>query len=250
MSEDVTDEIIDGSADDAAIARKRRIDTIARARQTVLRIDAQLARARAERTLAAVEARQQRDAHERVHKDHLDSRANHQSATEQRLRRRHDEAMARARQILGHAQVYRSTDDSVSADGAFDFVLTTSAPDRYGDVVMLEGLDLDNFLSNPICLWRHDQNVPIGFWQDTHIAGDELRARLELLPKGTSAKADEIRKLVAAGVLRAASIGIRLIETERRAGSRTGGRVFLKSELMEASLVPLGANGLAVRRLG
>jgi hypothetical protein len=185
--------------------------------------------------------------------DYSDNRVNHWRRDErskaERTKRRYDDAMARARRILGQPQVYRSTDDSSSEDDAFDFVLSTSAPDRYDNVVNLRGLDLESFLLNPICFWNHDQSFPIGFWQDTRIAGDELHARLELLPEGTTAKVDEIRKLVVAGVLRAASVGLRPIETERRPGSKNGGRDFLKSELVEASLVPIGAHPSALRAI-
>ncbi len=103
---------------------------------------------------------------------------------------------------------------------------------------------------NPIALWQHDKNFPIGFWGDLRVEDAALRGKLRLAPKGASVRIDEIRSLVEAGVLRAVSVGFRSLEEERRPGSKSGGKIYLKSELMEASLVsiPANPNALAIAR--
>ena len=80
------------------------------------------------------------------------------------------------------------------------------------------------------------------------VEAGELRGRLKLAPEGTSPRIDEIRKLVQAKVLKATSIGFMPVESEpivNARGSQTGTR-FLRSELVEISLVSTPADGNAV----
>ena len=77
-----------------------------------------------------------------------------------------------------------------------------------------------------------------------------LRGQLVLAREGASSRVDEIRELVEAGILRAVSVGFRPLEYAARPGSKSGGKIYLRSELMEASLVsiPANPNALAVAR--
>jgi hypothetical protein len=76
-----------------------------------------------------------------------------------------------------------------------------------------------------------------------------LRGHLQIAPEGTSDRLDEIKKLIDCGVLRACSVGFRSIESKPRAGS-SGGTVYVRSELVETSLVsvPANVNALAIAR--
>jgi methylphosphotriester-DNA--protein-cysteine methyltransferase len=77
------------------------------------------------------------------------------------------------------------------------------------------------------------------------VEGNELRGRLKLAPEGTSPRIDEIRRLVEAKVLKSTSIGFMPVEAEpivSNDGRRTGGMRYLRSELIEISLVSTPAN--------
>ena len=109
-----------------------------------------------------------------------------------------------------------------------------------------------NFKKNPIALFNHDPNFPIGRWMDLGVRGGRLSGFLNLAPKGTSARIDEIRALRDAGILCATSVGFLPLERGPRTknGSGIGGNLYTKQELVEASLVavPANPNTLAVAR--
>ena len=74
-----------------------------------------------------------------------------------------------------------------------------------------------------------------------------MRGELELAPKGTSDRIDEIRALIDAGILKAVSVGFRPVESKPRKESDWG-VFFTKAELVETSVVsvPANPNALAV----
>jgi HK97 family phage prohead protease/HK97 family phage major capsid protein len=130
-----------------------------------------------------------------------------------------------------------------------DFVLSDETPDRMDDVILSDGWDLKNFKRNPIALFNHNSDFPIGKWSDLRVESKQLRGHLELAPFGTSDRIDEIRKLIDAGILRAVSVGFKPLETKQREGSDYG-YTFVRSELVETSLVsvPANPNALAVAK--
>jgi HK97 family phage major capsid protein/HK97 family phage prohead protease len=133
-----------------------------------------------------------------------------------------------------------------------EFVLSDETPDRMGDVISSTGWELSNFLKNPIALFNHNSNFPIGRWHNLRVEKGGLRGRLEVAPKGTSQRIDEIRKLIDVGILRAVSVGFRPVEQQPRKSSKGDllGLHFVKQELVETSLVsvPANPNALAVAK--
>jgi HK97 family phage prohead protease/HK97 family phage major capsid protein len=108
---------------------------------------------------------------------------------------------------------------------------------------------LENFRKNPIALFGHRSDFPIGKWKNLRVDDKQLKGHLQLAPKGTSDRIDEIRKLVEAGILQAVSVGFRPIEHSDRKGTKFG-TTFTKCELVETSLVsvPANPNALAVAK--
>lgn len=143
------------------------------------------------------------------------------------------------------SMIHKAVTAEVSDD--LTFVLSDATVDRYGDVIEAEGWDLRWFKRNPIALFGHSSDFPIGTWTDVRVEGGKLLGRLELAAEGTSARIDELRRLVAQKVLRAVSVGFKPVESEPIRG---GGVRYIKSELMETSLVSVPANpaALAVAR--
>jgi HK97 family phage major capsid protein/HK97 family phage prohead protease len=134
-----------------------------------------------------------------------------------------------------------------------EFVLSDETPDRMGEVIMSSGWDLSAFKNNPICLFGHNPNFAIGKWHNLRVEGRSLRGNLELAPKGTSQRIDEIRSLIDAGILKAVSVGFRPLDSEPLDPKDRGmfaPQRYLKHELVECSVVavPANRNALAVMK--
>ena len=131
------------------------------------------------------------------------------------------------------------------SDGSegLEFILSNATIDRYGDSIVADGWDLRNFSKNPIALFNHNSDFPIGKWERLGVKDGALRGHLKMAPKGTSARIDELHSLISAGILRSVSVGFMPIESEMM---DKGGRKYLKCELVETSLVSVPANPDAV----
>lgn len=134
-------------------------------------------------------------------------------------------------------------------DNPFEFIMSDETVDRLGDVIALDGWQLGNFRKNPIALFGHDSRFVVGKWINVGVRDGALRGTLELLP-AVSERLREIDSALAAGVLRAVSVGFRAIAVEPIEGSNVGGLRFTKTELVECSLVavPANPNALAVAK--
>lgn len=136
---------------------------------------------------------------------------------------------------------------TVAERDGLDFVLSDETVDRYGDVIEAKGWDLRTFKKNPIALWAHDSRSVIGTWENVRVEGKRLIGRLKFAAKGTSDRIDELISLVEQGILRAVSVGFRPLEAEPLDKERPyGPQKYVKSELLETSLVAVPANPAAL----
>ena len=138
---------------------------------------------------------------------------------------------------------------ATKAGNGWNFVMSDSSIDRMGETINVDGWNIDNFKSNPIALFSHDARFIVGQWHDIHVKGGQLRGRLELAPEGTSARIDEIRRLVEADILRAVSVGFKSLKKEpldERSDPFFGPFRYLQQELVECSLVAVPANAGAL----
>jgi HK97 family phage major capsid protein/HK97 family phage prohead protease len=126
----------------------------------------------------------------------------------------------------------------------FTFVASTDAVDRMGDVIDQNGWKLADFRKNPIALWMHNHEAPIGVWENIKVEAGKLVAKLKLAALGTNATADMVRALIEQRILRAVSVGFLPIEYEPikdAKGQSTGGYRFTKVDLLEISVVSVPA---------
>ena len=114
---------------------------------------------------------------------------------------------------------------------------STKDTDRVGDIMdpdcWTKG-GLDNYMSNPIILFNHDYNRPIGRGTDVKVTknGLELTAKIS--------KADRyISKLIQDGVLSTFSVGFKVREADHM--KETGGLRIKDAELYEVSVVSIPA---------
>jgi HK97 family phage major capsid protein len=135
---------------------------------------------------------------------------------------------------------YRAT---VSAGEGMDFVISDGSMDRHGTRINPNGWDLAEFQKNPIALWAHGTDpawgrTPIGRWENVRVEGGKLVGRLIMAAEGTSARIDELRRLVEQGILRAVSVGMEYVKM----GKPGGAWEIERQGLREVSLVPIGSN--------
>lgn len=121
----------------------------------------------------------------------------------------------------------------------YDFVLSTEDVDRHGDIVVQSGLNTKNFEQNPIALFQHDHASPVGVWSNIRRNGKATVGTFKPVAKGTSRVGDIARSLLEQGILKAVSIGFVGVEKNYL---EPRGVKYLKSDLLEVSLVSVGAN--------
>ncbi len=128
-----------------------------------------------------------------------------------------------------------------------EVVMSTAALARDGHVLLPQGCQLRNYLANPIALWSHDPDQPVGNAENILVEAGQITARAIFAPAGISAKADEVCGLVKAAVIRAVSIGFDIIDSEPLDPKRPrGGQRITKWELLELSFVSVPADVGAV----
>ncbi len=135
------------------------------------------------------------------------------------------------------------------------FVMSSEAPDRMNDIVRQLGIDLSNFTANPVALAYHDNRSPIGNWKDVEVVSNGRPPRtegtMELHAPGTTAAIDEVANLLAAGGLKAVSIGFKpkdVIMIRDEDGKWNGGFDIPESDLLECSVVTIPAQPQALMK--
>ena len=133
--------------------------------------------------------------------------------------------------------------------GIYQAWASTESADRVGDIVRASGIDLTNFLKNPVIPWAHSYEIPpVAKAIDVvKKPGIGLQMTFQFAPDGTSALGDTIHKLWAAGFLGAMSIGFLALQSNPiNPGDKYGPQEYTKIELLETSIVMIPANPSAL----
>ena len=115
---------------------------------------------------------------------------------------------------------------------------STNALDRAGDIINPEAWTkggLENYKGNPIILFNHDYNKPIGRATDLAVTDKGLDISAKI-----SKAAGDITQLVKDGVLGAFSVGFRCKDSEYM--TETDGYKIKDAELFEVSVVSVPCN--------
>jgi uncharacterized protein len=135
-----------------------------------------------------------------------------------------------------------------------EFVASTEAVDRYGDIIRTSGWKYQNYLKNPVFLWAHRSgDPPIGKCVDLKIESNPpaLVQTIEFADAKTYGFADTIFNLFKNGFMRAVSVGFMPTEQPIPITDLEGyttGYEFVGQELLELSAVPIPANQEALAR--
>lgn len=138
------------------------------------------------------------------------------------------------------------------------FILSKTIVDRDTEIIDIESMKLDNFLSNPIVLLQHNRSeLPIGYIKelerDTEVIGANtihvLKGIVKFTPTPDYKTPQIIFDLIERGTLRTGSIGMifgpdTFIRQEQINGEEV--RVARNVELIEFSIVNIPANVEAI----
>ena len=119
---------------------------------------------------------------------------------------------------------------------------STHDTDRAGDVIAAEAWTkggLQNFEKNPIILFNHDYNKPIGRATGLKVNDNGL----ELKAKISKSAPDHVAELVKEGILGAFSVGFRVKDADYL--EETDGLKIKDAELFEVSVVSVPCNQAA-----
>lgn len=125
--------------------------------------------------------------------------------------------------------------------------MSTGNRARDGHILPPEACVLDNYRANPIQLWQHNPDEPIGRNDEITVGPDGIDAITTFAPPGVSPTADRIRGLVKADIIRGVSIGFEIIDAEPIDPNRPrNGLRATHWELLECSFVSVPADTGAV----
>lgn len=132
-------------------------------------------------------------------------------------------------------------------------VVTTSKPDRAGDVIVTSGIDTSNYLKNPIVLFQHRTDSPVARCVSLTTLVDKMEATAEFPDEGVDELSDRVYRLVKAGILNAVSIGVNPKEGGWEwvdPSDPWNGIRYNQTEMLEFSFVslPMNAEALIIRR--
>lgn len=133
-----------------------------------------------------------------------------------------------------------STHAAPGSDGErerFNFVINTGAEDRKGTRIHPQGADIRHFLRNPMVLFNHDLNIPLGRAVSMEMKGDKLIGTVEFDPDDEFAM--KIERKVKSGFINATSIGF---IPKRMEMADDGVIDIMEWELAEFSIVTVPAN--------
>jgi len=136
----------------------------------------------------------------------------------------------------------KSMDSENEEDRKLKFIISTSSPDRDGDIIEASGWVLDNYKKNPVVLFAHNSsNPPVGKGISIEVDGDKLIAEAQFMgPEiDKTGFSETIYQMLKNGYL---------IEWEELTDEKGNfkGYHFKKQELLEFSIVPVPANAEAL----
>ena len=124
------------------------------------------------------------------------------------------------------------------------FVVSDESVNSYGMVTLTAGIDTSRFEQNPVMFYMHERATIVGRWENIRKEDDKLLA--DAVFDDTTPIGKQVKDQVEKGFLRAASIGIEIVERKTIKGVDT----VTKCILNEISIVdvPVNENALKLYR--
>lgn len=121
------------------------------------------------------------------------------------------------------------------------FVVSDESVNSYGMVTLTAGIDTSRFEQNPVMFYMHERATIVGRWENIRKEDDKLLA--DAIFDDTTPIGKQVKDQVEKGFLRAASIGIEIVERKTIKGVDT----VTKCILNEISIVDVPANENALK---
>ena len=163
--------------------------------------------------------------------------------------------------VVGDVELIASVPFCLAADGGpksdeagqgFPWTLSTFDLDRFGERIDPQGWDFQRYRQNPIVEWAHRYDIPaIGKIEGLSIDDNGLHGLVFFNDKSYDPFGWSIGQRVMAGVIRAGSVGFRVLEIEipSKGDSKDGtSLIFRKQELLEFSICNIPANPFALAK--
>jgi HK97 family phage prohead protease len=133
-----------------------------------------------------------------------------------------------------------------------EWTFSTFDLDRYNERIDPLGWDFAQYMKNPVIEWAHCFHIPaIGRAENIHADENGLHGSLIFNDKSFDVFGWSIGERVKSGVLRAGSVGFRVMEIEipSKEESKDGTNlIFRKQELLEFSICNVPANPFALAK--
>jgi HK97 family phage prohead protease len=134
----------------------------------------------------------------------------------------------------------------ITGAGKLSVVASDESVDRYGDIIRVDGWELDEYRKNPIVLFGHSATDPVGT-AEVRVTGKKLIADITLGAPGTTPMVDAVRALVDQKILKAVSVGFQPTKEpneikDPKTNEWTGGYEWVGQQLLENSIVSIPAN--------
>jgi HK97 family phage prohead protease len=140
--------------------------------------------------------------------------------------------------------------DDVEAGRGVPWTLSTFDLDRFSERIDPAGWDYKRYMDNPVVEWAHRYDIPaIGKIEGLTADDDGLHGLVVFNDKDYDPFGWAIGERVKAGVIRAGSVGFRVIEIEipsKEDGKDGTTLIFRKQELLEFSICNVPANPYAL----
>jgi len=141
-------------------------------------------------------------------------------------------------------------------DRTAEFVISTGTVDSHGTVIPIKAWSFDRYIKNPIVSymhnWRNQNPDYIIGTSEIKVDGDKIIAVVKFEPEDINPLAEKIYQKVKAGTLRMASVGFKPINWHfgvEKNGEDPDILYFDEVELLEWSIVPVGSNPDAFKRM-
>jgi HK97 family phage prohead protease len=160
------------------------------------------------------------------------------------------------RKVAGDVELIASVPFRLTADGdaekGFSWTFSTFDLDRFSERIDPAGWDYKRYMDNPVVEWAHRYDIPAIGKADGLCADDKgLHGVVIFNNKDYDPFGWAIGERVKAGVIRAGSVGFRVIEIEipdKETGKDGTTLIFRKQELLEFSICNVPANPFALSK--
>jgi len=157
--------------------------------------------------------------------------------------------------VVGDVELIASVPFQLTAETeekGYMWTLSTFDLDRYGERIDPQGWDFRRYMDNPVVEWAHRYDIPaIGKIEGLAVDADGLHGLVCFNDKSFDAFGWSIGQRVKAGVIRAGSVGFRVMEIEipSKEDNKDGtSLIFRKQELLEFSICNVPANPFALAK--